>query len=376
MFPLDIAKYFETILIVTIMIMSISKYHSLASKDSQFVISEERTNWPILIFGCILLCILIGFRPLNIQYFGDTWVYASKYNNRLMLERIILDPYEKDTLFNLIMYYCSNYFDVSVFFLLVAVGYIFSAMAGFYRLFKNATGSAMLFFLGAFSFWAYGVNGIRNGLAGSLVIMAFALLLTYRTKLNLILGIGICFLAAGIHKTMLLPIVCFVFSRYIKSLKPIVGWWFLSIFLYIGFHGFFETFFSNLGLDDRLSGYIGGTESYGSLGHKIGFRPDFLIYSFMPILLGIYVTRHCKNIGTIYPVLLKTYILSNSFWILLMNAAFSNRFAYLSWFMMPLVIAYPVLKLNIWDNKQGRNTSLILLAHSSFTFFMYFIYNA
>lgn len=358
------------------MIMSIIQYGKIVDKGSFFITQQEHTNWVLLIFGCLLLCIIMGFRPLDIQYFGDSWVYASKYNNRYILERILSDPDEKDPLFAEIMYFCSNYFDVSGFFFLVALGYVFFALVGFYLLFKNDTGYSMLFFLGAFSFWAYGVNGIRNGLAGSIVILSFAIFLNSPKKFNLILSVITAFIAIGIHKTVLLPILCFVAAIFVKNLKIVIIWWFIAIFLYLGFHSFFEALFANLGFDDRLSGYIGSTETYGSLGHKIGFRPDFLIYSFMPIWLGIYVYRHCKEIGNIYPMLLKTYILANSFWILLMNAAFSNRFAYLSWFMMPIVLAYPIFRLNVWSTNQGKRAGLILLAHSGFTFFMYFIYNA
>jgi len=54
------------------------------------------------------------------------------------------------------------------------------------------------------------------------------------------------------------------------------------------------------------------------------------------------------------------------------RAAFSNRFAYLSWFIYPLVIAYPLLRMNIWED-QDRKTAQILLAYSGFTFFMHLI---
>ena len=51
----------------------------------------------------------------------------------------------------------------------------------------------------------------------------------------------------------------------------------------------------------------------------------------------------------------------------------SNRFAYLSWFIYPLVIAYPLLRMNLWDD-QDRKLAIILFLYSGFTFFMEFIY--
>ena len=57
---------------------------------------------------------------------------------------------------------------------------------------------------------------------------------------------------------------------------------------------------------------------------------------------------------------------------MLIRSSFSNRFAYLSWFMYPLVLAYPLLTLPIWK-EQGKKTGLILMAHMGFTYFMWFI---
>ena len=60
------------------------------------------------------------------------------------------------------------------------------------------------------------------------------------------------------------------------------------------------------------------------------------------------------------------------FWIIVINASFSNRFAYLSWFLYPIVLSYPLLRMSIWKN-QGRKTAYILIAHSLFTYLMWLI---
>jgi hypothetical protein len=58
---------------------------------------------------------------------------------------------------------------------------------------------------------------------------------------------------------------------------------------------------------------------------------------------------------------------------MVVRAAFSNRFAYLSWFLYPIVFTYPLFRMNIWKD-QDRKTALILFAYSGFTFFMFFVY--
>src|SRR5690606_25184293 len=100
-----------------------------------------------------------------------------------------------------------------------------------------------------------------------------------------------------------------------------------------------------------------------------GFRWDFLLYSSTAVFAGWYyiVKRNYKD--KIYFWLFNTYVFSNAFWILVIRANFSNRFAYLSWFMIGLVIIYPLLKQQIIP-KQHQVIGLILIAYFSFTFFM------
>ena len=94
----------------------------------------------------------------------------------------------------------------------------------------------------------------------------------------------------------------------------------------------------------------------------------------MPILLGYYVVIKRGISNRTYLILLNTYTLANAFWVMVIRANFSNRFAYLSWFMFPIVLAYPLFKFNIWGIHQGKKASMIMLAHVAFTWFMAFVY--
>ena len=75
---------------------------------------------------------------------------------------------------------------------------------------------------------------------------------------------------------------------------------------------------------------------------------------------------------TLFYILATTYILANSFWVMVIKAAFSNRFAYLSWFLYPVVLAYAVIRLHIWSD-QDRKAGLILLLHAGFTLVMFLL---
>jgi hypothetical protein len=65
-----------------------------------------------------------------------------------------------------------------------------------------------------------------------------------------------------------------------------------------------------------------------------------------------------------------TYLLANSLWILLIEANFSNRFAYLSWFMMPWVLLYPFVPGKIVGRPRTRLIAGILCAQYLFTYVM------
>ena len=58
---------------------------------------------------------------------------------------------------------------------------------------------------------------------------------------------------------------------------------------------------------------------------------------------------------------------------LCMYAEFTNRIAYLSWFMYPFVLIYPLVCEN-WGTQKYRTLSKFMLLHLGFTLFMQIIY--
>ena len=117
-----------------------------------------------------IIIVLLGLRPVS-REFGDTVNYAASY--RLITPVFGEINWSKEWLFALITVWCKSMgFTVYAWFLLLAIGY-FGIMFYAYKkaLFENAW-FAMLFALSAFSTLTYGVNGIRNGLACSIVTLA------------------------------------------------------------------------------------------------------------------------------------------------------------------------------------------------------------
>lgn len=334
------------------------------NKDEDLI--DENTNNPLILIYVGLFVYFVGLRPISGYYFGDTSNYALTYNYFVNGVKI-LDPESPEWVFEWLQYHCSKIMDVHGFFLLIEILYVVPVLWACRKLVPNHYTLLFVVCMGAFSFFSYGTNGIRNGMACSLIIAAIACV--NQNLLYKIIGALLAFLAFNIHRSTALPIVCILGSFFVKDTRYIMGFWVASIFISLVAGGAVESFFTGLGFDDRMSGYSSQNID-ASMFSSTGFRWDFLLYSSMPILLGYYVVFVRQIWDRNYLLLLNTYILCNSFWVMMIRASYSNRFAYLSWFMYALVLAYPCLKLPVWED-QGKKAALIFMAHFAFTFYMF-----
>ena len=123
--------------------------------------------------------------------------------------------------------------------------------------------------------------------------------------------------------------------------------------------------------DDQGAGYLNSVGQDWS--GKSGFRIDFVLYSFMPVLVGYYAIFKKQIQSPLYEVLLKVYLLVNGVWMLCMYAAFTNRIAYLSWSLYPILLLYPFLN-EEWGENQFQIGAKVFMCHLGFTLFMSFIY--
>lgn len=336
------------------------------SRQSYNTIRRGDKNSIFALGLCIIFALWIGMRPLW-WGFGDSVLYEHTFN---LMKNHIYGSFEENSsewIWIVFTRYCSQTMDVSSYFLIIAIGYIGFTYLACRVLTPNKVLASVLFMMGALSFYSYGVNGIRNGLACSITLSAIAFLATSRK--TLIIGLIFAFFAVNIHRTTMLPLVSLFASIYVvKNFKWAYIFWILSILISLVAGGAVTAFFAGLGFEDRLS-YLTTQQTEGVFAHS-GFRWDFLIYSMMPIILGYYVIIKKDIQDRTYIILLNTYTLANAFWVMVIRANYSNRFAYLSWFMYPIVLAYPLLKLNIWGKAQGKRTAQIMLAHVGFTWFM------
>lgn len=318
----------------------------------------------------LIMIYFLGMRQVSGE-FGDTWIYSYDYW-RLEPEYSPISI-RAEWFWDNIRAFCKlSGLNVNEYFLLIEFLYIGCMFVCALILMRKNLWMAMMFFFTAFSTYSFGVNGIRNGLACSIMLVAISLFPEAGGKR--VFSYLLMFLAVGIHRSALLPCAASIATLFfIKDTKWALRFWLASIALSLVAGSAVTQVFSALGFDERMSRYaVDASQSSDAFSHT-GFRWDFLLYSSFPVIMIWYVTRYRKFTDKTYMIVANTYLLCNAFWIMVIRASYSNRFAYLSWFIYPVVIAYPLLRMNLWKD-QDRRTSIILFLYSGFVFFMYFIY--
>lgn len=306
-------------------------YFSLKKSD-QYQLAKV-SNILILLF-VLLTIYTIAYYPEELTV--DKPRYTNMYNNVLIYgEHEFRDP--GWIVYNKI---CVSLFGehVEYFYILTATLYVGTFLGmGFYLFPKDTIGYFVVMTVGCLGFMNYGTNVIRAGVALSIVLIAVGL------KCRMIYKIILLIIALSFQKSVIIPVVAYFGA---KSIKPVWGAmvvWLICLFLSIENFDIGPLFESFGFVDERVERYANTINSVEGSYEK-GFRWDFLLYSFAPILIAFYFIVRKKISDKFYLQLVKTYLLSNAVWILAIRMAYTDRLAYLSWFLIPLVTLYPVIK--------------------------------
>lgn len=313
-------------------------------------------------WGLLLLIILyMGFRPIS-YVFGDMGTYARMYDSFQTDGNVLII---KDKGFYIFTKFLAGFNSKTLYFFSITLIYVIPLFILVKKLFPNYYYFAFLVIVGSFSFWPYGTNGLRNGVATSLLMLSFAF---YNKKWIMY---SLFIIAYTFHSSLLLPISAFILVSLFRNYNLYLYGWFFSIILSLIFGSYFENMVTNLGVfnDDRFIIYFQEKDTYNDFFASDEFRWDFLIYSSIPIIISYYFIVKKGFKDKFYIHISNTYLLANSFWVLIIKASYSNRFAYLSWFLMGLVIIYPLLKKVYWRN-QFAVIGLLTLFYFSFNYIM------
>ncbi len=353
MFDFIPIEYYTTIYFnVLLLVMFILKTKTKSFKSNMQFMKN------ISVFLLFFTVIYMGFRPVSGRYFGDMSTYATTFE-RYQAGEII--NFRGDFLFNLFIKICSAIMSVQFFFLVCATLYTVPLWFACKKWFSTYYSYAFIALIVSLSFWAYGANGIRNGIATSLFLFALS-----RDKM--FYKVLFIFISIGIHNSLLIPTTALIITYFYNNSRVYFFGWLLAIPVSLISGSFWEGFFAGLIEDERVSYLTDGNINNDDFS-STGFRWDFLIYSAAAVYCAYFFIYKKSFKDKIYNRLVGVYLISNAFWILVIRANFSNRFAYLSWFMMGIIIVYPFL-IKIQMKKQLKVLGFVLLAYFSFTYFM------
>jgi hypothetical protein len=307
----------------------------------------------------IIVTLYMGLRPISGRYFVDMWIYNYDFEKYAEGAEIRLS---RDVIWHVFMKFCSGIMSAKIFFLLCATLYILPLYLAAKTWLNADRYFLFLMLIASFSFWGYGTNGIRNGIATSLFILALS------NKTNNYLKYGLMAISYGVHGSMLIPIAAYVLTLFFKNPKHYLTGWLFSVLLSLAFGGVFETFFLSLGIGGDRVAYL-NLEGFEDQFSSTGFRWDFILYSSAAIYTGYYFIIKKNFKDAVYIQLFNIYVTANAFWILMIRATFSNRFAYLSWFLMAVIIFYPFFKQQFFKQQQNVLAYTVLL-YFGFTYIM------
>ncbi|HTO14250.1 MAG TPA: EpsG family protein [Edaphocola sp.] len=352
--PYYSAIYYQVLLIITLIVFIHSQSFDLTDGKSLNMLKTIGS------FCFIFVLFYIGTRPVSGRYFGDMFIYNKWFLHSASGGAESLSG-SHDVFFNQFINFSARIMGNRSFFFVCAALYVIPAYLVSKKLFKKYWFYAFLMLVGSFSFFSYGTNGIRNGIATSFFLLGIS------QNKNIFKALWFL-LAYGFHGSLIIPIIAYLATIFYNKTDTYFKVWLLCIVLSLALGSTFETLFSQFISDDRAT-YLTDTTAFQDQFSKTGFRWDFLLYSAAGVFSGWYYIKKKKIDDKLYNQLFNIYLTCNGFWILVIRASFSNRFAYLSWFLLAIIIIYPWLKFS-FQKEQHKKIGYILLSYYGFTYFM------
>ena len=354
------AQNYQTVYLLFVLFLTVLAFIRYNSTDP--LASREYNNDSELAFALTTVMILfIGLRPVSTVFADMPGYYYAMLDHRYEQDSLSISG---NFLFVLMMRSMSSIGapPQMAIIVLAFINFFFTFLAA-KKMFPVNVFVTMLIFFASFSTFSYATNGLKAGCASALFLCALA----YRDNWK----VFVLFLIAsfGFHHSMELPIAVFLCCYFYKNTNFYLVFWLACLLIAASHITFFQNFFANF-TDDHGAKYLLG----GNYGERGGFKLDFIIYSVAPIIIRQYLVNNKNYIPSEeYTFIFNVYVLTNAIWLLCMYASYTNRIAYLSWCIYPIVLIYPFLKGEKSDVK-FEAFPLVLLGNLFFTLFMAFVY--
>lgn len=314
---------------------------------------SRTTLWSVLLFVTMLL--LLGLFPIEWGYGTD----RANYANQLLQFKygsMVVDPQKGELGYQLIQYFFSRFLNATQFMFCISFIYLTNYYISIQRLVKSQSFWLFIGVVLSMGFINYNLNTMRAGLAISFLVLGLSM---YKSRIRMLICVII---AVSIHTSAVIPGIIILICTIYNNTRFFYKLWLLSIPVSFIAGSYFNTLFQGMSEDGRTEYLVSGSDNY-----NVGFRFDFIIYSFAPMFIGGYYIFKKKLNDHFYEIIYNAYLLTNMFWILVIRANYSDRFAYLSWFMLPFVMLYPILARKV-DVSNGLLLGSILLGETIFRF--------
>lgn len=316
-------KNFYHYLIILVVITSILQLFSYQDKGVKKLINS------LFFLFAIFIGFYIGNRDLDIG--PDTIRYEKAF---LFYSDLNNFEIRKDIFYDFLTYLLSRILNFKEFLIFCAIVYIFGTFYGLKCIFKQNFYIPFLIFLISPYFVANGISAMRSGMAASLFFVALGVY--YKTN-NLRKTFFWMILSLLLHISMIIPLIFFLITRFVKNTKYIFYFWLISILLGALDINIVKTVVNNLGLfQDRIGDY---SENIG----ERNYWTSFAIFGFLPVIIAVYNVLVLGYKDKFYTWLLNSYMLIHIPYIILLNSEYGLRIGYLAEFMMPILLAYPLI---------------------------------
>lgn len=278
----------------------------------------------LVVYMLTLIFVESNDKPLYLESYLDAEDYYGEYDRELFWGKlqIFLSSF---LMKNEILYWLFYSFFYCIAYYFVAKKYFPYQYAGYF----------VLCVVGCMGFVSYGSNTIRAGFGIALLLIAFC-------SHNRIVKACLSIAAVSCHLTMILPVTGYLVASYIVRHSR---WcdiiWMICLVITSLTSILTDIIMLFGGLDDRI-GDMANDEGVNS-EYNMSFRFDFVVYSLVPAIFAKYNMKYMKEESVIYSKIYRMYVLNNAAWLLLMRIPYTDRVAYLSWFMIPFLLMYPVL---------------------------------
>lgn len=204
----------------------------------------------------------------------------------------------------------------------------------------------MFGYLSFFYLYNFSTNTLRQGIAAAFILL-FIVCINNKEYKKAIFSFA---LACSFHVTAIISFFLFIINKFKITLKSMVVFYiFSSLLMLTGLNSILIPDLTQIlggELQSKVESYSSSTviERYGLVN-----RLDFYVFTTVWVLWSLFFVKRFKVTDSFYTWIIKSYLLLSSVYLLFGFIGYSDRIAAFGWFLTPILIFYPIIKMNNKD---------------------------